>query len=116
MSDRKQVSRKKTTASNFSNLSLAANIPSLATPTRSFGVESNHTTPQTVQLDTSQKQELTVEQQENQENISLKESAKGLAFDSTNYLQNVSSRPRHRVHPQTIDVLEIQKKAFNVKN
>ncbi|WP_088240297.1 DUF4157 domain-containing protein [Calothrix rhizosoleniae] len=112
MSDRKQVSRKKKTASNFSNPSLAANIPSSATPTRSFGVESNHTTPQTVQLKTSEKQELTVEQQENQENISLKESAKGLAFDSTNYLQNVSFRPRHRAHPQTIDVLEVQRESI----
>ncbi|WP_200817717.1 DUF4157 domain-containing protein [Calothrix rhizosoleniae] len=99
MSDRKQVSRKKKTGSNSSNPSLAPNIPSLATPSHSLGVESHQTTPQTVQPEASQKQELTVEQQENQENISLKESA----FDGTNYLQGVSFTPRHSVQSQSID-------------
>ena len=99
MSDRKQVSRKKTIASNSSNPSLAPNIPSLPTPSHNLGGESHQTTPQTVQLETSQKQELTVEQQENQENIGLNESA----FDNTNYLQNVSFIPRYSVQRQELE-------------
>ena len=98
MSDRKQVSRKKTTASNLSNPSLAPNIPSLPTPSHNLGGESHQTTPQTVQLETSQKQELTVEQQENQENIDLNESA----FDDTNYLQRVSFIPRYSIQRQEL--------------
>jgi len=99
MSNRKQVSRKKTTASNSSNPSLAPNIPSLPTPSHNLGGESHQTTPQTVQLETSQKQELTVEQQENQENIGLNESA----FDDTNYLQGVSFIPRYSVQRQELE-------------
>ena len=112
MSDRKQVSRNKTTASNFSNPSLAQNTPSLANPTRGFGVESHQTTPPTLQLETSPEVEQIADEQQNQEHISLKESAQGLAFNSTNYLQRVSVRPRQTVHPQAIDVLEVQRKSI----
>lgn len=113
MSDRQRISRKKSNASNQSNPSLKPNIPSLATPSHNVGLESNRITPQTIQLETSQKQELAVEQIENQENISLKESTKESAFDSTNYLQRVNFSPRNSVQPQILDALtEIPKESI----
>ncbi|MDY6898117.1 MAG: hypothetical protein SWZ49_08555, partial [Cyanobacteriota bacterium] len=117
MSERQKISRKKSNTSNQSNPSLKPNIPSLATPSHNVGLESNRITPQTIQLETSQKQELAVEQIENQENISLKESSKESvkesAFDSTNYLEKVNFIPRHSVQPQILDALtEIPKESI----
>ncbi|MDY6902178.1 MAG: hypothetical protein SWZ49_29525, partial [Cyanobacteriota bacterium] len=77
MSDRQKISRKKGTASNSSNPSLAPKIPSLATSVHDSASESHQTIPKTAQLETSQEFEKAAEEQENQENISLKESSLG---------------------------------------
>ena len=97
MSDRKQVSRKKKTASNSSNPSLAPNIPSLPSPKQNYGLELNQTTPRTVHLETSESIGQVTDEQENQDNIRFNESPLG----DFNILEKASIfRPQEKVQRQ----------------
>jgi uncharacterized coiled-coil DUF342 family protein len=97
MIERQIISRNKGTPSNFSNPSLVPSSPTLANPVKTFGLESNQTTPQAVQLETVQGFKQVAKAQENSENSILKKSP----FEGLNLLDKVSIfRPKENVQRQ----------------
>ncbi|MGB3637123.1 MAG: hypothetical protein WBA39_05965 [Rivularia sp. (in: cyanobacteria)] len=94
MNERAKLSRKKAKTPDISYPSLAPKIPRLHIPAHDSNLQSATPAPETVQREISQ-------EQENQENISLKQDS---FLGNINYLENISiHRPKKTVQRQEIE-------------